>query len=112
MNLPFFLARRLRQRTDRRAFTATVTRIGVASIALGIAVMWVAFAVLFGFKESIRSKLFSLTGQVQVTALTLNESLEETAMPLHTPAYERAATLPGVSHVQAVAHKSGLLKTP
>lgn len=112
MNFPRFLAARLRRRTEQRLFSATVTRIGIASIAIGLAVMILAFAVLFGFKGTIQEKLFSLSAHLKVTRYTLNQSYEETAMPRKSRISEAYKSLSAVRHLQMVAHKAGILKTP
>ncbi len=112
MNFPRFIAARLRRRTEQRLFSSTVTRIGIASIAIGLAVMILAFAVLLGFKGTIQEKLFSLSAHLKVTRYTLNQSYEETALPRHSKLSESYKTLPLVRHLQMVAHKAGILKTP
>lgn len=110
MNFPRLVANRLR-RTKTPSFTATVSRIGVGSIALGLAVALIAFAVLFGYKGAIQEKVFSLDAHLRVTRFTLNRSFEETPMPLRSPLYDGWRKLPEVRHLQAVAHKGGILKT-
>lgn len=111
VNLPRFIASRIRVRTERRSFSSTVTRIGVASIAIGLAVMIVAFAVLFGFKGTVREKLFSLSAHLKVTRYTLNQSYEETALPKDSRLSRTYKTLPDIAHLQMVAHKAGILQT-
>lgn len=111
MNVPFFLARRIRN-APVASFSATVTRIGIASIAIGLGVMIVAFAVLFGFKSTIQQKVFLFGAHLQVAKFSLNLSYEETPLSLKTKLYQQAGQIPGVEHIQAVALKAGILKTP
>lgn len=111
VNLPRFIASRIRSRTERRSFSSTVTRIGIASIAIGLAVMMVAFAVLFGFQGTVREKLFSLSAHMKVTRYTLNQSYEETALPRYSRLSRSYKTLPDIAHFQMVAHKAGILQT-
>ncbi|MFT4030983.1 MAG: FtsX-like permease family protein [Siphonobacter sp.] len=112
MNFPRFLATRLRRRTEQRSFSSTVTRIGVASIAIGVAVMIIAFAVLFGFKGTIQEKLFSLSAHLKVTRFSLNSSYEEGSLPRHSKLSDQYQHLADIRHLQMVAHKAGILKTP
>lgn len=116
MNFPRFVSTRLRRKPLRadgqRGFSATVSRIGVASIALGLAVMIIAFAVLFGFQRAVEQKVFSLAAHLRVTQFSLNRSFEETPLLLHSPVYDSIRRVPAVRHIQAVAHKGGILKTP
>lgn len=110
MNVPVFLARKVR-RAPNGSFSATVTRIGVISIALGLAILIVAFAVLFGFKDTIQQKIFLFGAHLQVSKFSNNASYEETTLPLNTALYRDSTRIPGVQHIQAVALKAGILKT-
>lgn len=94
------------------SFSATVTRIGVASIALGLAVMLIAFAVLYGYQRTIQQKIFLFGAHLQVSKFTNNHSYEDTSLPLNSPLFRAGTSLPGVQHIQAVATKPGILKTP
>ena len=111
MNVPVFLARKVRHAPEG-SFSATVTRVGIASIALGLAILIVAFAVLFGYKRTIEQKIFLFGAHLQVSKFTNNASYEETALSLNTPLYRDSTRIPGVRHIQAVALKAGILKTP
>lgn len=94
------------------SFSATVTRIGIASIALGLGVMIIAFAVLYGYQRSIQQKIFLFGAHLQVSKFTNNRSLDDTSLPLNTPLFKAGTSIPGVAHMQAVATKPGILKTP
>ncbi|MFN4147099.1 MAG: ABC transporter permease, partial [Runella sp.] len=111
MNFPFFVARRV-QNTSGTTFSATVARVGVVTIALGVATGIIALAVLFGFKQVIYQKVFLFGAHLQVHKLSLNQSFEEPPIPLHTTAYDQWQQVAGLRHRQAVAHKAGILKTP
>lgn len=110
LNVPVFLARKVRH-APNGSFSATVTRIGIISIALGLAILIVAFAVLFGFKNTIQQKIFLFGAHLQVSKFTNNASYEEATLPLNTPLYRDSTRISGVRHIQAVALKAGILKT-
>jgi lipoprotein-releasing system permease protein len=110
MNLPRFIAQRI-QKTNTTAFTSTVTKIGISSIAIGLAVMIISFSILIGFKQTIQEKLFSLSSHVQVSKITLNQSFEETPILINTNFYQNYRKNSEIRHVQAVANKAGLLKS-
>lgn len=110
MNLPRFIAQRI-QKTNTTTFTSTVTKIGISSIAIGLAVMIISFSILIGFKHTIREKLFSLSSHIQVSKITLNQSFEETPIAINTKFYQNYRKNPEIRHVQAVANKAGLLKS-
>jgi lipoprotein-releasing system permease protein len=107
-NFPFFISKRIRK-PDGTSFSATVSRIGSVSVALGVAVGIVAFSVLLGFKETIKQKIFLFGAHHQVTKLSLSSSYEEAPQPLHSPIYDEP--IDGIAHRQGVAHKAGILKT-
>lgn len=110
MNLPRFIAQRI-QKSNTTTFTSTVTKIGISSIAIGLAVMIISFSILIGFKQTIRDKLFSLSSHIQVNKITLNQSFEETPMTINSKFYQNYRKNPEIRHVQAVANKAGLLKS-
>ncbi|WP_234733598.1 ABC transporter permease [Tellurirhabdus bombi] len=110
MNTSLFIARRIRH-APIATFSATVTKVGIASIAIGLSVIIVAFSVLFGFKSTIQQKIFLFGSHIQVSKFSLNNSYEETPLPAHTKLYDEAKQIKGLRHIQAVAMKAGILQT-
>ncbi|MGA0556504.1 ABC transporter permease [Larkinella sp. VNQ87] len=110
MNVPFFIARRIRHTTST-SFSATVTKVGIASIAIGLASIIIAFAVLFGYKDGIEQKIFVFGSHITVSKFSLNNSYEETPLSVKTPLYQKAKSIDGLRHIQSVATKAGMLKT-
>ncbi len=85
--------------------------IGVASIAISVAVAIISFGVLFGYKEAIRQKVFMFAPHLRITSLTVSNNYEEGPLPLHTPLWNSLSQHPEIKRHQAVAHKAGILKT-
>ena len=110
MNLSYFIAQRIRQ-TKVASFSSTVARIGVASIAIGLAIMIMAFAILGGFKSVIMQKIFSFGAHIQVTKYTMNNSYEEVPISTKSALYKNFKPGPLLQHIQAYGHKAGMLKT-
>ncbi len=110
MNFPYFISQRI-QNTKTSSFSGTVTKIGVGSIAVGLAVMILAFAILFGYKDAIHQKLFSLTGHISVTKFSSNESNEDYPITTETDLFKRKKNVSEIAHLQTVINKSGILKT-
>ncbi len=109
MNLPYFISQRIRNpKSD--TFSATVTKLGIASIAVGIAVMIIAFMVLFGFKANIVNKLFTLAPQIKISKFTQNQSYDEPAISTQTTLFDSWKKINEIAHLQPVAHKTGILK--
>eukprot|EP01137_Pigoraptor_chileana_P033718 Opistho-2@25038 len=110
MNFPYFISQRI-QNTKTTSFSGTVTRIGVGSIAIGLSVMIVAFAVLFGFKDAIHQKLFSLTPHIKVSKFSANESYEENPITQQSDLFRNHKSIKEIAHIQTAATKAGILKT-
>jgi len=110
MNFPYFISQRI-QNTKTSSFSGTVTKIGIGSIAVGLAVMILAFAVLFGFKEAISQKIFSLAGHIKVDKFSANDSYEEYPITKQTDLFRNYKNIPEIAHLQTVIQKAGILKT-
>ncbi len=93
------------------SFSATVTRVGIASVAIGLAVLIVAFGILFGFKRTIQQKIFAFGAHLQVVKFSGNVSYDAPPISIADPAFARIKALPDVRHVQGVATKAGILQT-
>ncbi|MCE7064500.1 FtsX-like permease family protein [Dyadobacter sp. CY326] len=110
MQFPSFIAKRIRH-NEAGSFSATVSRIGVASIAIGVAVGIIAFSVLLGFKQTIREKIFLFGAHINIASFSVGNTYEEGPLSIKNPVSDLLPTIPGVKRWQAVAHKSGILKT-
>jgi lipoprotein-releasing system permease protein len=110
LQFPSFIASRIRH-NEAGSFSATVSRIGVASIAIAVAVGIIAFAVLLGFKRTIEQKVFLFEPNISVRAFSQGNSYEEGPLPTRNTITEALQKMPEVSHWQPVAYKSGILKT-
>lgn len=110
MNLYYFIASRL-SKNRRGSFSAIVTRIAIASISIGLAIMLAAFAILIGFQESIQHKLFSFAGHIQVSKRSLNQSLEKDPLSTKTKLYQNYQESEQITNLNAFALKAGIIKT-
>ncbi|MES2387265.1 MAG: FtsX-like permease family protein [Bacteroidota bacterium] len=110
MNFPLFVSKRLRMRNEG-GFSPTVIRISVWSVALGTAVLIIAFAVLHGFRDNIREKLFSFGAHLQVTRFSAAGEQDDNPVSTMSVIYRDTKRFSEVDHVQAVCYKPALLKT-
>lgn len=108
MNLPYFIAKRISDPGDN-SFSAIIHKIAIASVALGLAIMMIAFFVLGGFQNNIKDKIYSFSGHIQIKKFSLNNSYEEEPIVLEAARMEAVLNDPYVDHVQEYAHKPGLL---
>ncbi len=109
MNLPYYISKRLK--ANGNSFSATVHKIALASITIGLAIMLISVMILGGFTSTIENKIFSFAGHFQVVKFTLNNSLEESPFISENDFFTHPENYPFVSHIQEFGHKASLLKS-
>lgn len=110
MNLAYFIAKRI-SRQQPGGFSSVIHTIAVASISLGLAAAIVAFLIMHGFQEAVKTKMYSFSGHMVVTAMSYNNSIEETPFDYNIDLFNHPEKFDGVAHIQEYAHKAGLIKT-
>jgi lipoprotein-releasing system permease protein len=108
LNLPYFIAKRISDPGDN-SFSAIIHKIAIASVALGLAIMMIAFFVLGGFQNNIKDKIFSFSGHIQIKKYSMNNSFEEEPIVISEERMESILADPKVDYLQEFAHKPGLL---
>ncbi|HTX87453.1 MAG TPA: FtsX-like permease family protein [Bacteroidales bacterium] len=110
MNTELFIARRTL--TGSKAnFSRPVVRIAIAAIALGLAVMFVAVAILTGFQKEVRDKVIGFGSHILVTKYDENSSLEPKPVSVHQEFYPSIEKHKGIRHIQVFATKAGIIRT-
>lgn len=109
MNPELFIARRITMKS-KRSFSKLIVRIGIAGIALGLAVMIASVAILTGFKASIRDKITGFAGHIQITRFELNNSLQNSAINRDQSFIKNKFYSPAIRHIQVYASKVGIIK--
>ncbi|WP_296700767.1 FtsX-like permease family protein [Algoriphagus sp.] len=109
MNLSYFIAKRI---SFKRAggFSATIHKIAVGSLAMGIAVSLLSFMVLGGFQQTVSDKVYGFTGHYQVQRFTMSNAFEEAPFSLQSEFAQEYSQLPFVERIQSFAHKAALMK--
>ena len=111
MNVSRYISQRIDLGSESGSFSASVTKIAVISIAMGLAVMVVSFAILQGFRNEIQGKIFSFGAHLQISRYDTNNSLE--GAPIAAPRLERQLrAFPQVQYTQPYALKTAIIKTP
>lgn len=86
-------------------------KIATVGVAVALAVMIVSVAVVVGFKGEIKNKVVGFGGSIQL----LNADALQSGTPMPVEAgpdlVRRINNVRGVTHVQAVSQKMGILKT-
>lgn len=110
MNLPYFISKKV-SKAEKGSFSATINKIAIASIALGLATMLVSFLILGGFRQEIKSKIFSFSGHIQITKYSLDNTLQEEPISINNPVYQHPEKYDFIDRVEVFSHKAGLLQT-
>ncbi|NNK72977.1 MAG: ABC transporter permease, partial [Flavobacteriaceae bacterium] len=96
----------------KSSVSAPIIKIGIAAIAIGIVVMLIAIATGIGLQQKIRDKAVAFNGHVTIANFDSNVS-EESINPISTKQdfYPEFKSVPEITHIQAVAHKFGVIRT-
>ncbi len=112
MNLPLFIARRMRfDPTSKGSVSVQIIKIAKLAVALGMSMILIAVATGKGLQKEIQNKTVAFNGHLVVAPFENSES-QISVIPIESdPAVlEMLKKEAGVTHVQRVALKGGLLK--
>ncbi|GAB3868071.1 ABC transporter permease [Hymenobacter segetis] len=110
MNVSRYISQKIDGGADSGSFTSSVTKIAIISIAMGLAVMVVSFAILQGFRNEIQNKIFSFGAHLQISRYDTNNSLE--VAPIAGPKLvQQLKAFPEVKSTQPYAVKTAIIKT-
>ncbi len=109
MNLSYFISKRINQK-GTNSFSGTIHKIAIASIGIGLGIMIISFLILIGFQKTIRDKIISFSGHLQVTKYTLSRSYEEDPISNKMALFKDYSDYEYIDHIQEYANKTGLLK--
>ena len=113
MNLEFFIAKRLIKGKEHKiSISAPIIKIAIAAIALGIMMMLIAIATGVGLKHKIREKVAAFNGHIQIYNYDNNVSdVSVVPVSVNQEFYPEFTSVDGISHIQAVASKAGIIRT-
>ena len=113
MNLNYFIAKRLITAKDyKSSISAPIIKIAIAAIAIGMVMMIVSVATGVGLQQKIREKVSAFNGHIIISNYDNNQS-EATLTPIskNQKFYPKFNSVTGISHVQAIATKAGIIRT-
>jgi len=105
MNLPYFISKRISTQKVG-SFSSTIHKVAIFSVGIGLAVMIIAFAIMMGFKNTIKNKIYSFSGNIQMTKYVNSNSYNENPL-----AYPADLPLDKIENVVPFAFKWGLVQT-
>lgn len=113
MNFEFFIAKRLiSTQSYKSSVSAPIIKIGVLAIAISTIVMLFAVAISVGLQQKIRDKAVAFNGHITISNFDTNLS-EGAQAPIKKTQlfYPEFKEVAGITHVQAVAQKFGIIRT-
>jgi lipoprotein-releasing system permease protein len=110
LNLSFFISKRITAE-NAGSFSSTISKIALASIAFGLSAILLSFMILGGFQKTIKDKIYSFSGHLQITKYALGNSYEDLPISTTSKFYQKYDSITYIDHVQSFAYKAGLLKT-
>lgn len=113
MNFEYFIAKRLiSSKKYKSSISAPIIKIAITAIAIGVIMMLVSFATGIGLQVKIREKIAAFNGHINIENYDNNSSqVSLVPVSLNQDFYPDFTTVSGVSHVQAVATKAGIIRT-
>ena len=113
MNLEYFIAKRLSVgKAHKISVSAPIIKIAIAAIAISIIMMLIAIATGVGLKKKIREKVAAFNGHIQISNYDNNNSdVSVVPVSLEQDFYPEFKNITGITHVQAVASKGGIVRT-
>ena len=104
VNLSLFISQKT-SKPHAGTFSATIHKVAIVSISLGLAVMTLAFLIMLGFQNTIKNKIYDFTGHIQITRYLTGNSYTEKPATL-----DSIAPNSKIVRIQPFAYKYGLLQ--
>jgi lipoprotein-releasing system permease protein len=113
LNLEYFIAKRLiAAKSYKSSISSPIIKIAIAAIAIGIIMMIMAVATGVGLQDKIREKVSAFNGHIIISNFDDNQSQVTTEpISINQSFYPKFKNVEGISHVQAVASKAGIIRT-
>ena len=113
MNLEYFIAKRLvNAKQHKSSISAPIIKIAIIAIAVGVMMMVIAIATGVGLQDKIREKISAFNGHIIISNYDDNQSEVSVApISIKQDFYPKFTKVKGISHVQAVASKAGIIRT-
>ena len=98
------------EKTTKNNLSGNIIRIGQLAVAIGVIVALVTLSTGIGAKKEIKQKLADFNGHLTISPYNSNLSLNSDSIALPKDFYPKFP-LKDIEHIQAVASKSGIIRT-
>jgi lipoprotein-releasing system permease protein len=113
LNLEYFIAKRLiTTKAYKSSISSPIIKIAISAIAIGMIMMIISLATGIGLQQKIQEKLAAFSGHVIIANYDENQSKVSTIpLSIQQNFYPKFKNIDGISHIQAVASKAGIIRT-
>ncbi|MCQ2075781.1 MAG: ABC transporter permease [Bacteroidaceae bacterium] len=112
MSLSRFIAQRIySSRDNKQKVSRPAVVIAMLGVCVGVVVMIISIAVVFGFKNEVTSKVVGFNNDVQVLSLMQNERGELLPVITNDSLRNVVESAGGIRHIEEFAIKVGMIKT-
>ncbi|MDH0659947.1 FtsX-like permease family protein [Empedobacter sp. GD03865] len=98
-------------KNTKNNLSSIIIRVGQIAVALGLIVSLVTISTGVGARMAIKEKLADFNGHITIRNYNSNTSLNSDSLSLHQAFYPKFKSIPEIEHVQAIANKSGVIRT-
>ena len=96
----------------KSSISAPIIKIAISAIAIGMIMMIISVATGMGLQQKIREKLAAFSGHIIISSFDDNQSKVSTKpISINQNFYPNFKSVDGISHIQAVASKAGIIRT-
>ena len=112
MNFSWWFSKKIALgKNTKNNLSSIIIRIGQVAVALGIIVSLITFSTGVGARQAIKNKLADFNGHITIKNYNSNNSLNSDSVALKQSFYPNFKNIPEIDHVQAIANKSGVIRT-
>ncbi len=110
LNFSAYIAKRVAV-SNKKSFSGFITKLSITATALSVATTIIAFAILYGFEDTVASKVFGFWGHVRVKNYEQAKSsiAEDTYIDRSQQVEALVRNTPNVRSINAYALKSAIL---
>jgi len=112
LNFSWWFAKKISfGKSNKNNLSTTIIRIGQMAVAIGIMVALVTLSTGIGARKGIKQKLADFNGHITIKPYNSNQSFNSDSVSINQPFYPKFRSIPQIVHIQAVAMKSGIIRT-
>lgn len=98
-------------KVNKNNLSTTIIRIAQFAVAIGIMVAMVTLSTGIGARKGIKQKLADFNGHITIRPYSSNQSFNSDSLYIHQDFYPDFKQIPEITHIQAIATKSGIIRT-